>query len=89
MFAICCSLDEKLESTKLEMDKNFLAIKAVHAHLDDDRDGNIDTDESVEVRHVIHFHRIYFCNSIIHTFQHQIFFVCVLLKIYGQVYGEW
>ncbi|XP_057314236.1 stromal interaction molecule 1-like [Hydractinia symbiolongicarpus] len=40
--------DEKVESTKLEMDKNFLAIKAVHAHLDDDRDGNIDTDESVE-----------------------------------------
>ena len=32
-----------------DIDKNFQAIKAVHAHLDDDRDGQIGVDESVEV----------------------------------------
>lgn len=32
-----------------KVDKNFLAIKAVHAHLDDDSDGIIEIEESVEV----------------------------------------
>jgi len=39
---------EGFTKAKKPIDKNFLAIQAVHAHLDDDHDGSIDVEESVE-----------------------------------------
>lgn len=38
-----------LDFKPLKSDKSFLAIKAVHTHLDDDSDGTIDAGESQEV----------------------------------------
>ena len=44
-----------------KLDKNFLAIKAVHEQLDDDKDGEIDLEESSEVLLLIkYFSRIFF-----------------------------
>lgn len=49
-----------------KVDKNFLAIKAVHAHLDDDSDGIIEIEESVEVSSWV-FYSVSF--TPIHTLQ--------------------